>query len=264
MNTNTRKNLTYALTSGLLLGIPWIIPSFFFLIFIAWVPLFQLEETLHNNRNRFALFNYAFAGFLLWNILGAWWVSQAQWVGAALIFLANSLVQALVFWSASRVRVFLKIPLFFSFLLLWLGYEYFHNIWDLAWPWFNLGNSLVTATMFIQWFEFTGVRGGSLWIILINFAVFKACGTYQKRGLAATVPFGVGILLLLFAPSFLSYQMFRNFPEEGETVKIALIQPNLDPYTEKFIPEKQARHLEDFFRTAEILCDDETRYLLGP
>ena len=29
---------------GLLLGIPWMIPFFFFLIFMAWVPLLQLGK----------------------------------------------------------------------------------------------------------------------------------------------------------------------------------------------------------------------------
>ena len=264
MDTNIRKNLFYALTSGLLLGIPWIIPPFFFLIFIAWVPLFQLEEDICHNQNRYALFNYAFAGFLLWNILGSWWISQAQWLGAILIILANSLLQALVFWSASRVRTILRIPLFFPFLLIWMGYEHFHNTWDLAWPWLNLGNSLVTALKLIQWYEFTGVRGGSLWIILTNFAVFKAYEIYQKRGLGSMAPVGAGILLLLLVPSFVSYQIYRNFQEGRETVKIALIQPNLDPYAEKFVPEKQAQHLEEFFRTAETICDDETLYLFGP
>ena len=264
MNTNTGKNLFLALTSGLLLGIPWIVPSFFFLIFIAWVPFFQLEKNLHNNRNRHALLNYVFPGFLLWNLLGAWWVMQAQWLGAILIFLANSLLQALVFWSASRVRSSLKIPLIIPFLFIWLGYEYFHNIWDLAWPWFNLGNALVTAPKLIQWVEFTGVRGGSLWIILVNFAVFKAYESYQNRRFRIMVPIGVGILLLLLIPSLFSYQMYCNFQKGEESVKIALIQPNLDPYTEKFVPEKQARHLEEFFKTADNILDDDTQYLLGP
>ena len=264
MNTNTGKNLFLALTSGLLLGVPWIIPSFFFLIFIAWVPFFQLEKNLHNNRNRHALLNYVFPGFLLWNLLGAWWVMQAQWLGAILIFLANSLLQALVFWSASRVRSSLKIPLIIPFLFIWLGYEYFHNIWDLAWPWFNLGNALVTAPKLIQWVEFTGVRGGSLWIILVNFAVFKAYESYQNRRFRIMVPVALGILLLLLVPAFFSYQMYRNFQKGEESVKIALIQPNLDPYTEKFVPEKQARHLEEFFKTADNILDDDTQYLLGP
>ena len=264
MESNIRKNLSFALTSGLLLGIPWAIPSFFFVIFVAWIPLFRLESEIHHNRNRYALFNYAFAGFLLWNILGSWWIVQAQWLGAICIILANALVQALVFWSASRVRTVLKIPLLFPFLFIWLGYEYFHNIWDLAWPWFNLGNALITAPKLIQWVEYTGVRGGSLWIILTNFAFFSACAVYRKRGPGPMIPIGAGILLLLLVPSLLSYQIYRHVSEGGESVRIALIQPNLDPYTEKFVPENQVRHLDEFIKTAEGLCDSQTRYLFGP
>jgi apolipoprotein N-acyltransferase len=47
-----------------------------------------------------------------------------------------------------------------------MGYEHFHLSWDLAWPWLNLGNALATAPQLIQWYEFIGVRGGTLWIIL--------------------------------------------------------------------------------------------------
>jgi apolipoprotein N-acyltransferase len=61
-----------------------------------------------------------------------------------------------------------------------------------------------------------------------------------------------------------SYFIFRNFEEKGETVNIALIQPNLDPYTEKFNPQNHARHVAEFFRTAEAVIDDETQYLFGP
>jgi len=80
----------------------------------------------------------------------------------------------------------------------------------------------------------------------------------------ATVPVGAVILLLLLVPAFLSYQIFHNIQPGEETVKIALIQPNLDPYTEKFVPENQARHVAEFFRMAETILDDETRYLFGP
>ena len=247
-----------------MLGIPWVIPSFFFLIFLAWIPLFQLEQELYEHPDRYVLFNYVLAAFLMWNILGSWWITKAQWWGGGLIILANALLQALVFWVASRVRTVLRIPLFFPFLFIWLGYEYFHNIWDLAWPWFNLGNSLVTAIKLIQWYEFTGVRGGSLWIILTNFFIFKAYGVYGRKGLGATIPLGAGILLLLIIPAVLSHYILRHVQPGGEIVKIALIQPNLDPYTEKFVPENQARHMAEFFRTAEGLCDGKTQYLIGP
>src|SRR5512136_2355040 len=120
------RNLFWALTSGLLLGLPWSVSSLFFVIFIAWVPLLILEEETRHHPNRYVLFNYAFVSFLLWNVLGTWWITQAQWLGAILIMLANALVQALVFWSISRVRRVLKIPLLVAFVVIWMGYEYFH------------------------------------------------------------------------------------------------------------------------------------------
>jgi len=108
-----RKNIFLALTSGLLLGLPWYVSPLFFLIFIAWVPLLMLEEETRDHPNPYAIFNYAFVSFLLWNILGTWWITQVQFVGATLIILINSLLQALVFWLASRIRTILKIPLLF-------------------------------------------------------------------------------------------------------------------------------------------------------
>ncbi len=260
----TRRNLFLAINGGLLLGLPWSVSPLFFIIFTAWVPLLLLEEETRNHPNRYTLFNYAFVSFLLWNILGSWWITQAQWLGAILIMLANSLLQALVFWSISRVRKGLNIPLLFPFLIIWMGYEHFHESWDLAWPWLNLGNALATAPKLIQWFEYTGARGGTLWIILTNFAIFKMVGTFRKKGLGALFPMGVVTALLALIPALVSYQMFAHFREEGETVTVALIQPNLDPYTEKFVPERQAQHLEEFFRIAESICDEETDYLLGP
>jgi apolipoprotein N-acyltransferase len=264
MDYNTTRNLFLSLTSGLLLGLPWALPPLFFLVFIGWTPLLLLEEETRDHPNPYTLFNYAFVGFLLWNILGSWWIIQAQWLGAIFIMLANALLQALVFWSISRVRAGLHIPLLFPFLIIWMGYEYFHESWDLAWPWLNLGNALVTAPKFIQWVEYTGLRGGTLWIILTNVAVFRLVDAYRKRGLGSTVPMGVATVLLILIPILVSYHMVANFKEEGEPVTVALIQPNLDPYTEKFVPEKQAHHLNEFFATADGICDEETDYLFGP
>ena len=261
---NIRNNIFLSLTSGLLLGLPWSVSALFFFVFFAWIPLLLLEEQVRHHANPFAVFNYAFISFLLWNIIGSWWIARAQFVGAILIILANSLLQALVFWLASRIRTQLKIPLLLPFLLIWMGYEHFHLSWDLAWPWFNLGNALAAAPELVQWYEFTGVRGGTLWIILANFALLKMYFTYRKKGPAHSIALGAAALMLFLMPTCGSYLLLHNFEKEGETVNIALIQPNLDPYTEKFDPENYDRHLQAFFKTAEAVVDKETQYLIGP
>lgn len=263
MDKHIRKNMLPALTGGLLLGLPWAVPQLFFLVFIAWVPLLQLEEKTRHDANSYVLFNYALAAFLLWNILGTWWIYRAHLLGAVLIIFANALVQALAFWSASRVRTVLTVPLVLPLLLVWMGYEHFHQSWDLAWPWLNLGNALATAPKLIQWYEFTGIRGGTLWILLTNLAAWQLYASFRKKGAVPLAP-AAAALLLVVVPVLFSWQIFQNIEDSGETVRVALVQPNLDPYTEKFIPEKQARHLDAFFKTADAVCDDDTQYLLGP
>jgi hypothetical protein len=52
---NIRKNIFLALTSGLLLGLPWSASSLFFVVFIAWVPLLLLEEEVRHDANAYAI-----------------------------------------------------------------------------------------------------------------------------------------------------------------------------------------------------------------
>jgi len=155
-----------------MLGTPYLMPSFFYPIFFAFVPLFLLEEKTKAHPNSYLLFNYSFLSFLIWNSLAYWWVSKAHLTGVFFIILLNSMVQATIFWLCSYSRKQLKTKLLFPLLIVWLGFEYFHTIWDLAWPWLNLGQSLAAAPKWIQWYEFTGTRGGSLWILLINYLFF--------------------------------------------------------------------------------------------
>lgn len=257
-------NLILALSSGLLLGLPWVFPWLFGLMFIAWIPLLRLEEKYRQHPNPYLVFNYALVSFLLWNLLGTWWVARAHFLGGAAIMLANALVQALFFWLASRIRTILGIALPVPFLLVWMGYEHFHELWDLAWPWLNLGNALATAIDIIQWYEYTGARGGTLWIILANLAGVKMVTACRSGGFAFRIQAGAGILLILIVPALLSRHILKNVPQGEESLTYALVQPNVDPYTEKFDPQQQAQHLDAFFKAADELCDAQTRFLIGP
>lgn len=59
-----------------------------------------------------------------------------------------------------------------SFVFSSLSFELLHTTWIFAFPWFNLGNSLAGCPNLIQWYEYTGVSGGSLWILLSNGLLF--------------------------------------------------------------------------------------------
>ena len=61
-----------------------------------------------------------------------------------------------------------------SFPVLWLAFEYLHLNWDLTWSWMTLGNVFSDKTAWIQWYEYTGVLGGSLWVLTINTILYYA------------------------------------------------------------------------------------------
>ena len=53
----------------------------------------------------------------------------------------------------------------------WFAFEYLHFNWDLSWPWLAL--EMVSAYPLVQWYEYTGVMGGSLWILIANVLAYR-------------------------------------------------------------------------------------------
>jgi len=252
------KTSLLATLSGILLALPWTYSIFFFTIFFAYIPLLILEEESHNQDNPYWLFNYSFLAFLIWNTLSYWWVSEAQLMGSILIILINSAIQATVFWLISTTRKQLKISILFPFLIIGLGFEYFHTQWDLAWPWLNLGNAFTTQPKLVQWYEFTGVRGGSLWIILVNISLYSL---YKKRNISKYLR----ITSLILIPILGSLYLYNKIETHESTRSFTLIQPNLDPYTEKFKPANEKIHFNDFLTiTDSLLQINETDFVFGP
>lgn len=256
------KNTLFAFASGILLGIPFCIPSLFFLILFAWIPLLFLEQKLADHHNQYLLFNYTFLSFTVWNAMSYWWVAQAHLLGVILIIIVNSILLALIFWLISKTRHTLRISILFPFLIIWLGFEYFHTQWDLAWPWLNLGNAFASAPKWIQWYEFTGTRGGSLWIILINYFIFEIIRREKNFRYSQVI-----VLSILFGFPLLYSSIKNDIKPENITDKrsYALIQPNLDPYTEKFVPENELKHFNEFIRLADSICNEkQPDFLFGP
>src|SRR5690606_11389758 len=112
-------------------------------------------------------------GFL-WNTASIYWVYNAMSAYlpsyvALLISLIPfglaPLLMALVFRFYYQMRK--KSNIIFSFLGLicsWVGYEFLHQSWDLAFPWMTLGNGFAGFHQLIQWYSITGVFGGTIWI----------------------------------------------------------------------------------------------------
>jgi len=268
----TKKHLILlSLLSGVLLAAAWPSRGFSLLAFVALVPLLLVENFISENRNRFArgtIVSYAYLTFLSFNLLTTWWVIVSTTTGALLAFILNSLFMALTFglFHIMKNRVFKNKFGYLSLIVFWIGYEYLHMHWSLSWSWLVFGNVFAASHHWIQWYEYTGVFGGTTWVILVNILFF-----YSIKKIIETRIFSFdnirGILsgiAVIIIPILFSYSLYNKYEnDEGDEANIIVIQPNTDPYNEQFRVPKDSLILR-FTNLAKTKLDAETQLLIGP
>lgn len=258
--------LGLSILSGILLAYSWPAIGISYLIFFAWIPLLLIAETFLISRKNYAslkLYGYAFLSFLIWNLGATWWVVNASFEGALMAFLANSALMAGVFTLIFNLRKRFQINRSIWLLLpFWLAGEYLHHDWDLSWPWLTLGNVFAGDIQLIQWYEFTGTSGGSLWILTINILLLQLYRAWtQKQALKQDVR---TIAFALMLPALVSLAMYFSWEAKGKTVQIAVIQPNVDPYNMKFNQATLGDQLDKMLQLGASVCDSSTAWLIGP
>ena len=61
-----------------------------------------------------------------------------------------------------------------------MAFEKFHLYWDFSWPWLNLGNVFSEDILWVQWYEYTGAFGGTLWVLIVNLIGLRYFKRYQS------------------------------------------------------------------------------------
>ena len=275
-----KKIWILSLLSGALLGAAWF-PPFTFLIFIAWVPLFMLSDYLLTwaRRPYAAVFVSSYITFVVWNAIVTWWTWFASPGGCAVAILANALLMAFTFWLGFLLyRAFtrsekLKVAGFWILIPVWLSFEYLHTLWELAWTWLTLGNVFAYTHNWVQWYEYTGVSGGSLWILVANILVYKILKLRSKETQESPPGkknVGVGklamaLLAVIFVPIAVSY-LLRPLPAGAAPTpaqQIVIVQPNIDPYNDKFSSSYESQ-LQRAYELVKPVLSQETDYLVFP
>ncbi len=253
------RNLFLALFSGLLLAFSWPEIGFFPVLFFAFIPLLKLEQEISKSnlkKKGLKVYWYAFIAFFVFNAITTYWVCNATLAGGIAAFIVNAILMAAAFYVFHKVKANTKKRLgYLAFIVLWISMEYLHLNWDLSWPWLTLGNGFANVPNVVQWYEYTGVLGGSLWVLMINILLFNFLN--EK-----TINRGVWSLLLLIVPLVFSYILIPNIESE-EQLKIVIVQPNVDPYTDKFNVGFQ-QQLTEFIALAKTKLTQETALLIGP
>lgn len=243
-----------ALASSVLLSIPYIVPHAGLVSLVAFVPLFLAEQLAYNNGKKH-FFHVAYISFLVWNLITTFWVWFATPPGAVAAFLLNTLQMAILFTLFRWMRKFTNgfLPYIF-FCIIWLAWEHSYQNWQITWPWLILGNSFATSVKHIQWYEFTGVLGGSLWILLSNMLIHRII-LLKYRQKPIRVSLGALAAVILF-PIILSHILYFNYREKENSACFTVLQPNIDPYTDKFGGMNQMQQTDLLLALADKACTE--------
>ncbi|WP_299579939.1 apolipoprotein N-acyltransferase [uncultured Sunxiuqinia sp.] len=256
------------LLSGVLLSLPWLELFPGWILLGALVPLLFVENRLAKKEwpnTSFDFLTYAFLGFLVWNLITCWWIAYAAPVGMLLIVTLNALLMATVWWLFHQMKQTFNTNLgYLSLVVIWLAFEYLHFNWDMEWPWLTLGNGLANEVKLIQWYEFTGVLGGSLWILVSNLILFQLLNKVFQRRWLPVVSYACLLLLVALVPMLLSSRQYENYNEKGEAYQVIVLQPNIDPYHEKFVAGTETHQLETLVQLTDSLLTPATDFVLGP
>ncbi len=266
-----------SILSGLLLWIAWPpTPYTTFLLFVGLVPmLLLLEEIIQSNSNRkgFLIFWLSFLGFFIWNTLSVYWVyNSVKTIGALVAvpiamvpYSLGPLLMSTACWLYYRLR---KVaPLHWSLaglVCFWIGYEYLHQSWDLAFPWMTLGNGFSISHSWIQWYEYTGVYGGTIWIWLVNILIFLIYLNLKKQGQKKHRQQLVAVTVLaILLP--LSFSLFRYYlyEEQEDPSNIVVVQPNIDPY-EKVGTISTSDQINTLITLSKKVAQPNTEFIIWP
>jgi len=259
-----------SLLSAVLLSLAWPSRGFAPIVFIAFVPLLFVQDYIGdpNTKNKkLSVFRISYLCFLLWNILTTWWVGNSTAIGGTAAIVLNSLFMATTFWlfHITRKKLFDNRSGMFLLLFFWMSWEYLHLNWDLNWPWLNLGHVFVSQNKWIQWYEFTGVPGGTIWVLLMNILAFKAtkAALKLKENKQQFYIASGAFVALLIIPLTISLQMYSAYQETGTETEIVVVQPNVDPYNEQYELDP-AKVVERNLSLAASAMTPNTDFILSP
>lgn len=255
-----KRNISLALLSAVLLWLAWppipfTSPVLLFALLPLMIALQEIEAAGNKNKSKL-IFLTAGLTFLTWNIASIYWVFNSlnavmpTFIAALLAIIPfglGALLMTLSFWLYRKIARNTK-PLFADISLIgfWMSYEYLHQSWDLKFPWMNLGNGFAATPQLIQWYEYTGVYGGTLWVLISNILLFRLWTAYKTGNkIPKLKALSVAFLVWIVVPISLSLLVYNTFEEEVNPANVVVVQPNIDPYAKygSFTPEQQLNKL---------------------
>ncbi|MDP4209031.1 MAG: apolipoprotein N-acyltransferase [Bacteroidota bacterium] len=259
------QRLTCTISSGILLSLPWLETFPGTILLIAFVPLLFTEDfyaSYKDKKTNGELFLYISLTFFIWNTASTWWIANASIAGAATAILLNTLLFSTVFWLYHITkRTAGNLIGSLSLVAYWTAFEYGYLNAEISWPWLNLGNGFAHDIRLIQWYEYTGTLGGTIWVLTVNLFIFDLVKKLLKPVRPSAMIRNIAETLLLIAiPITFSLVRFSSYEEKAAPCTVTVIQPNIDPYQVTSINE-QCRTLIGLIDSSE---NKNVQYYLAP
>jgi apolipoprotein N-acyltransferase len=266
---NKKQLLLLALASAILFSVSWPANGMPLFLFVAFIPLLMIEDELCQQKEKYHTFHilfFVYPAFFIWNLLTTWWIYNSTAFGVTMAVIFNSLFMSLVFllYHWTKRRFFGAGRGYFILVVYWISFEYFHQDWDLTWSWLNLGNGFASYPAWIQWYEYTGIFGGALWVFLANIAGLRLMMHLRKKpiGKSWVLPASAYVFIIV-APLLLSFYIFNRYEQKADPVKVVVVQPNIDPYKEQYsLPPQEI--MDRIFTLADRAVDSNTTLLICP
>lgn len=271
------KYIFLAVISALLFSVSWPTYGVPFFIFFAFVPLLLMEQEISKfsnvKRKGLLVFGLTYLTFIIWNIITTGWLYYAKnpdgsYALFAVVFpvLVNSLLMSLAFqlyyWYKKVRGTYFGLVFFVA---IWLSFEKFHLGWEFTWPWLNLGNAFSEYPRIIQWYDTIGATGGSFWILLINVFMFYTIRIWQAGRIRKVLIKNIAVLsAVIFLPILISLFKYNSYQEKPiGNVNVVLLQPELDPYNEKYSKDS-LQILNELLTLAEQNAKAKVDFFIAP
>lgn len=202
-------------------AVSWVV----FISFFSFFSIIKSELGAFKKIALILLFN------LLFNLIPNFWILQFDIVYGLMAVVINAFLFSLPYITLILLRNTSVILV----CICWIVFELLTNFIPFLSPWQNLGYFLAEDIEFIQWYEYSGVLGGSVYILLINILLFKIIVLVKIERFRRALLFAACVFILVFFSFIISKSV--GFKESNDYISVLVGNSNFDetsPIGEKY------------------------------
>lgn len=143
---------------------------------------------------------------------------------------------------------------------LWVSLEWVRSLWEIGFPWLDIGYTQTNYLSLIQFSSLTGIFGVSLWVIFLN--IFFYLLVEYRKNLFTVISVSILIVLLILVP-YLYGRKALTEPVSAAKIKVALIQGNIDMNV-KWNPKYLHHSLETFYSLTQEAATENPELIIWP